>query len=1089
MPSVQEVLREQLNDEQYDAATDPATEILTLACAGSGKSRTLAYRIAWLIAHGEADPEGIVAFTFTEKAADSIKLRVADALQRCGLDPNLLGRMYIGTIHSYCQFLLGKIDARYRQFDVLDENRLKLFLIDSYGLLGLNRIKASVGGYFKTIKKVAGAWATMNEEMLSPGQIAARDQTLGNILDALAVRMQESQFIDFSSMERRAVDALVQANPQALEAVASLSHVLVDEYQDINPIQEELIRLLHQHSETLFVVGDDDQSIYGWRGADVTRIQTFMSRYAAASTHTLAVNYRSTKLIVRSADHFAHQELGPQRIEKNPTAAADASPSEMRSLWFDNRDDEADWIVAKIGELLGKEYIETDGSRRGLTPADFSVLMRSTRTNEPNGNSPRHVAYTNRLNAARIQYSLEAGGGLFDRPHVALLRDVFGLLRSGMPTRQDVQVFFQQRVEPLFPSARFDALAAVMTTWGRLIHAPVAAGTPRRRIYPQRLLFDLLKSFDIKATNLDDGVLQDIGVFSEIIQDVEAVFPSVDTTERFQSILNFLAQVAEDGYDTSSNDLTLRPDAVTVSTVHKMKGLEFPVVFVVDVENTRFPGKRRNYDGLIPQALIQQSINRGAYRSTREEEARLFYTALTRAERFLYVSGCARGPGWRRSLSRSPFAAHLTDPEIVTDPAAPTAGLVPRARQRRVEVSNLPTSFSDLRYYMRCPKDYQFRRIFGFSPAIPDLFGFGRTVHTSVGKLHEQFASRPPRADEARQVAGDTFHLKHIRPSNDPVARPGPYERARDRAVDILESYAADFSVDFQSRRQVEARFEIPIQGAVVSGSIDLMIQEDPQGRIVDACVIDFKTIEGGDEPDSNANLDWTELSLQVQLYATAARDVLGEAIEAGHVHMLKDNKRVEVSVDETALSDARRNIEWAVGGILREDFPMRPHVDKCTRCDFRQLCPMVPGEFEITDKPPPIRIPGDPGSRMIGVFNLFDPNFSPAHLPPMKNSLNLCARANSCTRLSSTGVKGNMSGPSIRIAELRLGSTWIRQQRIRLYLARILPNRERRPRFRVMRRPPISKPYRRKGDNSPHHQGQGRRRSDNSFGRRSAVV
>jgi DNA helicase-2/ATP-dependent DNA helicase PcrA len=975
--------QQQLNPDQQSAATDGAAEVLTLACAGSGKSRTLAYRIAWLIARGGADPAGIVAFTFTEKAADSIKMRVADALQRNQLDVNLLGRMYIGTIHSYCQYLLGQIDARYRQYDVLDENRMKLFLIDNYGLLGLQRIRARLSNqYFETIRKVADAWGVMNEEMLTPAQIAPHDQDLAAILTALGTRMGEAQFIDFSSMQRLAVEALQQRLPQAVQAVSGLQHLLVDEYQDINPIQEELIRLLHTFSQSLFVVGDDDQSIYGWRGADVTRIQTFIQRYPQASSHTLAINYRSTQLIVSSADHFAHQELGAQRIAKMPRAAGNAAPSELRNLWFNVRSDEAQWVVDKIVELLGTEYTEPNGQRRGLTPADFAILMRSTRQNEPNDSPPRHAAYTDRLIAAGIDYSLEAGGGLFDRPHVALLRDAFELLRNGMPLRTDVQGFFAARVQPLFPTAGFNEIVNTLTQWGRLIHAPIGGGAPRRRIYPQQLLFDLLAAFDLKNANLANGVLQDIGVFSEIVQDVEAVFPSVDSGSRFQSILNFLSQVAADGYNTSSNEIMLRPDAVTVSTVHKMKGLEFPVVFVADVENGRFPGRIRQYDGLIPAAAIQQSMVRGAYRSTREEEARLFYTALTRAERFLYVTGSAQVPGGRRALPRSTFAAHLRASSILNDANLPTVGLTPCQQQRRIEANSLPTSFSDVRYYMRCPRDYQFRRIFGFSPAIPDLFGFGKTVHTSVGKLHEQFQTQAPTVQQARQIAEDTFHLKHIRASTDPLNRPGPYERAKARAVELVENYAIDFSGDFQQRRQVEARFEIPIQDAVVSGSIDLMIQEDTNGNIIDACVIDFKAIEGGEDPENNAALEWTALALQVQLYATAARDVLGESIRAGHVHLLKDNQRVEVPVDPPAIAAALANIDWAVAGIISGDFPMRPHRSKCAECDFRQLCPMSPQQFQVAQQPPPIRTPGNPGVTMVGAFELFDPNFSAASLP-----------------------------------------------------------------------------------------------------------
>ena len=129
--SIDNVLRTELTLEQYEAAVDPAREVLCLACAGSGKSRTLAYRIARLLAENEP-PEGIVAFTFTEKAADSIKRRVSQALATAGLDPTVMGAMYIGTIHSYCQHLLGDMNATYRQYDVLDDNRLKLYMISRY---------------------------------------------------------------------------------------------------------------------------------------------------------------------------------------------------------------------------------------------------------------------------------------------------------------------------------------------------------------------------------------------------------------------------------------------------------------------------------------------------------------------------------------------------------------------------------------------------------------------------------------------------------------------------------------------------------------------------------------------------------------------------------------------------------------------------------------------------------------------------------------------------------------------------------------------------------------------------------------------
>lgn len=969
--NIDEILVRELTVQQRAAAVDPAREVLCLACAGSGKSRTLAYRIARLLSGG-ARPEGIVAFTFTERAADSIKRRVSQSLAKVGINPNVLGAMYIGTIHSYCQHVLGKMDAVYRQFDVLDENRLKLYIISRYPRLGLQALRARARGnsYFDAIRQLSNAWKILNDELLTVAAVTARDPQLGGVLERLADSLRQDQYIDFSLMIRLVVDALVRSDPAARTAVADLKHLMVDEYQDVSPAQEELIRRLHALSETLFVVGDDDQSIYAWRGADVSNILNFRGRYASAAQLPLSENFRSTSAIVSTSDAFVAAELGPSRIVKNPTAAADRSPRDFRITWFDNRADEAAWVAGRIEALLGTAYQEADGTVRGLTPADFAILMRSTREPEQD-DSPRHAAYTRALVARNIRFSLEAGGGPFDRPQVAVLRSTFQLLRNGSPTRPDVQAHFDAQVLPAYPQANFNSLAAVLTTWGRLIHTP--PGGARRRVYPQQLVYDLLEAFDLAQAGFTDEILRDIGLFSLMIQDVETVYMSVDSPDRFREILNFLDNAAETGYDVSTEDILERPDAVAVSTVHKAKGLEYPVVFVVDVEAQRFPGRARAYEGWLPTAVISAALNRGAYQKNRSEEARLFYTAITRAERYLHVTGAANLPGGARPRNTSEFTRRLANPEISNDPNSLPPGLVPAARQRRIDETVLPTSFSQIRYYLRCPMDYRFRHGFGFTPPVPDMFGFGKTVHTAIEKLHEIYPDAAPTPDEAAEVARGVFHLKHVPQSRDPLANPGPYERARDKSVEIARNYAQSYGRDFQRRRQVEARFEIPAKDCVITGSIDLLLKQDEAGRIVEAEVVDFKAIEGGMEPEVNDELDWTELSLQVQLYARAAQEVLGEAARTGSVHLLKDGQRVAVPVDDAAVQAAVDNIEWAVNGILAGDFPSRPHPAKCGKCDFARICPRGMQNFRPGAQPPPeIHVPG--GRELPRIFSQVAP-------------------------------------------------------------------------------------------------------------------
>lgn len=960
MITIDEILRARLTAAQYQAATDPTPEILTLACAGSGKSTTLAFRIARLVVL-ERNPQSIVAFTFTEKAADAIKFRVAQALRAVGEPDTTVGAIYIGTIHAYCQYVLSIMDARYRQFEVLDENRLKLFLVSRFPQVGLQRLRAARAApnpprYFETIRKVAEAWTSINEELIEIDDVIAGDQALGEVLRNLRALLDRDQFIDFSSMERLVVEALDGANAQAWQAIENLGHLMVDEYQDVNPVQEQLIRLLRRQVRTLFVVGDDDQSIFSWRGADVHNILSFQERYPNSAQHTLSQNFRSTEAIVRSADGFAAAELGANRIPKNPTAQPVTGPRDFRRLWFGDRQREADWVADRIASLLGTRYGERDGSVRGLTPSDFAILMRSTRRPEQAG-PPRHAAFTDALTRRGIDYTLEAGGAVFDRQQVHVLRETLELLRHGSPSRNEAQPLFQNLILPTYPQADRTRFFAVLAEWGRLIHGPTE-GT-RRRVYPQRLVHELLEAFGIARTPFDAGTMQDLGVFSRIIQDVETVYLSIDTTERFREILNFLQNVAEAGYNTATEDIFRQPNTVTVSTVHKAKGLEFPAVFIADVEAQRFPTPRSSYDGWLPLQTMRAAINRGAYQGTVEDEARLFYTALTRAERYLHVSGAERLPGGTRRRRPSPFSMRLADDELSTDPMTLPVGLTPHPPARRMEETIVPTSYSEIRYYLRCPADYRFRKTYGFSPPITDLFGYGRSIHAAVGKLHELFPAVAPSPAEAEGIGRRIFHVKHVPRSSDPVNRPGAYERAQDSAAKIVREYATTYGEDFTHRRQLEVRFEVPVRQAVISGAIDLLLHYDPGGNIVDARVVDFKAVDGGEDPEQNERLHWTELALQVQLYAKAAREVLGQNARTGAVHLLKNNRRIDIPVGDDAVAAAIANVEWAIDRVIASDFPMRPRPDKCAACDFQRLCPKVRQEFSAADLPPPIHVPG----------------------------------------------------------------------------------------------------------------------------------
>lgn len=954
-----------LTDEQYNAVIDDNCEILCLACAGSGKSRTLSFRIARLILEG-AKPESIIAFTFTEKAAESIKRRVADALEKADLPVPLVGAMYIGTIHAFCQNLLGAMNAKYRQYEVLDENRLKLFLLSRYYELGLNHVKEAknISGMFQTIAEVSNAWKMANDEMLSLDDIQRGDAPLGESLKSISARLNTDQYIDFSLMIRLVVEALENNSPEINAALEGVRHLMVDEYQDVNVSQERLIRGLYSRLNSLFVVGDDDQSIYGWRGADVMNIIEFDQRYPNCSTHTLSTNFRSTNTIVSASDRFIQLELSTARISKSPTSNSDGNIQHFGNLWFETKQDEADWIARRINKLIGTKYVEGDGSERGLTKSDFAILMRSVQGGTRNGGAPYHRDYTNALSDADINYIIEAEGSIFERLHARTLRDSLGLLRNPGYPRKEAIDFFNANVLPVFPNADFNRFLEVLADWNNQIHRPM--GGARRKVYPQLLVHDLIEAFNVSSTAFHnhEQVMRDLGVFSGIILDVEKVFVSIDTSQRYRSVLNFLENVAESGYDTTQVELMSRPDAVTISTVHKMKGLEFPVVFIVDIVQQRFPGKKSNYSGLLPLNLIQNPLSRGLYQSNNAGEARLFYTALTRAERFLYITGSSTQPGLQRPKKPSPFKLRiqeLNNPSIVSDATHLPDNIETAEPRMRIDEESMPTSFTEIKDYLECPMKYKFRKIYGYSPAVPELFGYGLTTHTAINRTHQLYKNAAPTREQAEEIAVDIFHLKHVFPSRDPE-REGPYERAKNASKKLVGSYAEDYPEDFIQNRSLEQRFEIKAGKALITGSIDLLLREDKSGNILEASVIDFKSM---DFPEGQLNaFFWINLSLQVQLYAYAADIVLGENAKTGSVHLLKapstdeSPNRVNVPISDSAIESAIQNIEWAVNRILEGEFPMRPSKGKCQECDFRKICSKQKQEFTSKEVPNPIHIP-----------------------------------------------------------------------------------------------------------------------------------
>lgn len=355
-----------LSPEQQAVVDHRGGDLQVIACAGSGKTESISRRIAALIADG-AEPESIVAFTFTERAAAELKERVVERVaERMGAAfRDRLGPMYVGTIHGYCFRILQDHVPRYGNFDLLDPNRHAGLLSREYRTLKLSRLGAR---HWQPIRDFAQTVDVMGNEMISVDDLG--DIPLADCVRDHRALLERYRLMTFSMMVQAAVEVLDDL--EIFERVhGRLRHLVVDEYQDINPAQEALIEKLATGDVELCVVGDDDQSIYQWRGSDVSNIVEFTHRREGATAITLDANRRSHAPIVRAASAFARSI--PGRLDKEMVPVRPDGDRPIIPWKADTAEAEATLIADAIARMRAQ----------GRPYRDIAVLYRSVRGSAP----------------------------------------------------------------------------------------------------------------------------------------------------------------------------------------------------------------------------------------------------------------------------------------------------------------------------------------------------------------------------------------------------------------------------------------------------------------------------------------------------------------------------------------------------------------------------------------------------------------------------------------------------------------------------------------------------------------------------------
>ncbi len=903
-----------LSPEQQRVVDQRGADLQIIACAGSGKTESVSRRIAALIEEG-AEPASIIAFTFTERAAAELKERIVRRVaERMGADfRDRLGPMFVGTIHAYCFRLLQDHVPRFGNHDVLDENRHAGFLSREHRALGLSRLGAK---HWQPIRDFAKAVDVIGNELIP---LEALDGTpLGDCVRAYRETLDRFHFVTFSSLISAAVEALSDATIHA-RVTAGLRHLIVDEYQDVNPAQERLIQLLAQPPVALCVVGDDDQSIYQWRGSDVRNIRELTQRRPDAETVTLDTNRRSRPAIIARAASFA--QTIPDRLPKTMQPSRPPGDAELVCWSADTEEDEAARVAGTIARL----------HERGFRYRDVAVLYRSVRTSAP--------PLLDALEARSIPYACGGRTGLFLQPEISQLARIYAWFVDG-----DWQEARWGEARPVTLDALVAGLAGSFTPGPDLRrYLEDWKAFVRRGIRPISLVdeyYQLLDRLGVRAidatTPNGSARLGALARFSEILADFEHVQRRgrrLDENEgRFRSgqdrgiwylrsLYNYLLHWARDAYEDFAGEQTIEIDAVDVLTVHQGKGLEWPVVFLPALVGGRFPSQRAGQaqTWLLPPAVFPPAT-RARYEGGDAEERRLFYVALTRARDAAYLSCFARRA---RRFTPSPYLIEVSGGQLLGDGDLPLPAPPPVEAAR--ESPPLEIAFSDLARLDECGHAFRLGTSFGFEIPLAVELGYGKAVHHVLRQLAEMVRATGalPRGEALRQMVDAEFYT--------PFATSTGFEQMRQAAARLVERYVSDHEDDLRRVWAVERPFELHFDEGVVSGRADVILDEEGgPGNVGKLALVDYK-VAGDAARDAR-------YALQLAVYAAAGRGE-GLDVEAAYLHELREGQRRAVDVGPAATADASARVQQLLGRARAGEFEARPEPGRCAICDYRRIC------------------------------------------------------------------------------------------------------------------------------------------------------
>jgi DNA helicase-2/ATP-dependent DNA helicase PcrA len=928
-----------LNDAQSEIIAHVDGPLLVVAGPGSGKTYSIVLRALNLLLLERAAAKEIVLCTFTEKAAFEMRDRLSAAAKTVGYRGNL-SDLRVTTIHGLCNDILTQHRHRTElgnSYETLDELTQLLFIFEHFDeIIGPESPDLYLGKWktrWTAIEGARGYFDKITEELVDPAQLSASPNPFTQGISRAYCAYEKALFAnnrtDFAHLQSIVHSLLLQPEYNgALER--EIRYVLVDEYQDTNYVQEQLLLKLTQKTNNLCVVGDEDQSLYRFRGATVRNILEFSSRFPTCPVVRLTTNYRSHRAIVERYDRWmtsadwSNPAGVPFRFDKTIEADPNGGHPEypaVISIWGRDARDEAE----RFAELV-------DFLKRSAVIADYSqvaLLLHSVREDHSG-------SYLAALEARGIPTFCPRARAFFDNDEIRLMIACFAVLFGWYGSGRgqvagavaELGTYVDQGILELAKAyVTPHPLALALQTWVGEI-AAIGQGESLD-LRPADYFYRLLALDPFAKAVKNESAARNLAIFSQLLNVFQSYYHYTVVTHsnreflRFHLFNSFLRLLHDGGINEYEDpDQPFPKGHVQVMTIHQAKGLEFPVVVVGSLSTQLSSAKAIDRD-LGP--FYHRPRFEPENRITLFDRMRLHYVAFSRPQKLLVLTAHETpkehfGPIWQ-GLPQWPYV----EKELL---AAQRFAL-----RERMLVKKSYSFTGDLKIYETCPRQYQFFREYDFTPSRSAVIFFGLLVHQSIEEVHRiALDGKLHTLDEPRirELFERTFHflcLSDVRAIGD---------TAREAAFRQVVNYFRQNKDEMRRVIQTEVDVSLEKDGYILTGKVDLLLAGD--GKLE---LLDFKT---SPRPRNSPKLI-AGYEQQLCTYAHVLESRHGKHVDRLLLYWTaepkKDDALMVLPYDKSKVDEAGRHFDEVVACIQAREFKIKslPEPGICKECDIRHFC------------------------------------------------------------------------------------------------------------------------------------------------------